>query len=156
MSGASVSDRWRRFAAVALTGLVLVSSSCRTFDGGIAAAGGVVVLGAGGAAAIAVSQSTAYDPALRGDDGRLVPVARQPEYNLIPVAVGIGVGTAVVSGLLFTYATFDQIGPITLQPPAGDGDPGSGPGVGDAPPLPVTFSDTGEVDPRGEGVVVEE
>ena len=51
-----------------------------------------------------MSERTAYDPGLRDDDGRLVPIANQNDKNLVPFAVASGVLTMMASGLLFAWA----------------------------------------------------
>lgn len=150
-----------------LTLLALASavalSACQSMSAGQQAglAGGCVLVG-GGLTTWGVAESTSYNTDLRDDDGRLVPIAQQPEKNLIPVAVGIGAASAIIGGSLITIALLMESGIFD-----DDGLPEDAAGVGSNRPTDAddplldaaNDDDTGDGDgeneaPEGDGSAV--
>ena len=121
----SVSTMVGNVIAVAVSvGCVIGSSGCATWsDTTTGVVGGSVVLVGGGLTTWAVAESTAYVPNARDDAGRLIPVARQPEKNLIPVAIGLGALTVVIAGSIYAIAIADAVDPGEEAAPIGDAPP---------------------------------
>ncbi len=116
--------------AVFSVGSVVGSSGCATVcnpnvwsDSTKGVVGGSVVLVGGGLTTWAVAESTAYVPDARDDAGRLIPVARQPEKNLIPVAIGLGALTVVIAGSIYAIAIADAVDLGEEAAPIGDAPP---------------------------------
>ena len=119
-----------RSAVIMVTVVVGANRGCATVcdtsawsDATKSAVGGSVVLVGGGLTTWAVAESTAYVPNARDDAGRLIPVARQAEKNLIPVAIGLGALTVVIAGSIYAIAIADAVDPGEEPAPVGDAPP---------------------------------